>query len=178
MQQTRSWTGSTTSADSLRWSGTAYLGPGAANREATAVANAKDMMTKIFTGMHKAVFNLSGGRVAGKAFGMPVVHLTTTGRKSGQPRTTMLTTPVHDTDSVVLVASYGGDDRDPAWFLNLRDNPKVQVTMNGTTRDMTARIATAAEKADLWPKVVKAYKGYAGYQEKTDRDIPLVIVER
>ena len=141
------------------------------------MANAKDAVNKIWTGLHKAVYNVSKGRVAGKAFGMPVVQLTTIGRKSGEPRTTMLTTPVHDDSSLVLVASYGGDDREPAWCLNLRSNPKVTITMKGRTREMTARIATDDEKADLWPQITKAYKGYAGYQEKTDRNIPVVIVE-
>lgn len=62
---------------------------------------------------------------------MPVVMLTTTGRKSGQKRTTMLTSPVHDGERVVLVASYGGDAKHPAWFLTLRDDPDVEITMQG-----------------------------------------------
>ncbi len=108
---------------------------------------------------------------------MPVVQLTTIGRKSGQPRTVMLTSPVHDDDRVVLVASYGGDDRHPAWFLNLRDNPKVELTMEGRRRRMRARVASTDEKAELWPRVVAGYRGYAQYQTRTRRDIPLVILE-
>lgn len=109
--------------------------------------------------------------------GMPALVLTTTGRKSGERRTTMLTAPIaHDT-KVVLVASYGGDDRDPAWFLNLQAHPSVTVTMGGRDRTMAARVASPEEKAELWPRVVRAYKGYAGYQEKTRRPIPLVILE-
>ena len=108
---------------------------------------------------------------------MPVVILTTTGRKSGQKRPTMLTAPIHDPDLVVLVASNGGDDRHPIWFLNLRDDPAVELEMEGDKRAMTARTASADEKAELWPRVVAANKGYAGYQEKTERDIPLVILE-
>jgi deazaflavin-dependent oxidoreductase (nitroreductase family) len=129
------------------------------------------------TGLHSAVFRASNGRLLNKGMGMPVLELTTIGRKSGKRRTTMLTSPVRDGDVLVLVASYGGDDRHPAWFLNLRDNPDVEVTMGGETRLMHARAASADEKAELWPRVVTAYRGYAQYQTRTERDIPLVIVE-
>jgi deazaflavin-dependent oxidoreductase (nitroreductase family) len=108
---------------------------------------------------------------------MRVLSLTTTGRKSGKRRTTMLTSPVQDGESIVLVASYGGDDRHPTWFLNLRDNPQVEITMRGQTRPMRARVASAEEKEELWPRVVSAYRGYGQYQQRTDRDIPLVICE-
>jgi len=127
--------------------------------------------------MHRHVFDLTKGRIAGSAFGMPVVKLTTTGRKSGASRDTMLTTPIHDDRRVILVASANGADHDPAWYLNLRRNPKVTVTLEGRTRPMVARTATAAEKAELWPQIVAAYQGYAGYQTKTDRIIPVVILE-
>ncbi len=138
--------------------------------------NPKDVVAKLATQFHRALYRVSNGKILGNAFGMPVLELETTGRKSGKPRTTMLTSPVHDDERMVLVASYGGDDRHPAWFLNLRDNPTVKVTTNGETKTMTARVATADEKAELWPQVTASYKGYKGYQEKTDRDIPLVIL--
>jgi deazaflavin-dependent oxidoreductase (nitroreductase family) len=140
-------------------------------------SNPKDTVAKLVNVFHRTVFNTTKGRVLGKLGGMPVVMLTTTGRRSGAPRTTMLTTPVREEDSLVLVASYGGDDRHPTWFLNLRDDPYVEVVMEGRRRDMKARVATPEEKAELWPRVTAAYDGYAGYQKKTDRDIPLVIVE-
>lgn len=108
---------------------------------------------------------------------MPVLLLTTTGRRTGRARRTVLTTPVHDDDRIVLVASYGGDDRHPAWFLNLRDAPDVTVAMEGRTRSMTARIASDEEKGDLWLRIVAAYGGYGSYQGRTDRDIPVVILE-
>lgn len=141
------------------------------------MVNLKDVTVRVLTGIHRAVFRVSRGRFANTGFRMPVVELTTIGRKSGKRRSTMLTSPVQDGDSLVLVASYGGDDRHPTWFLNLRDNPKVDVTMRGQTRSMRARVASAEEKARLWPGVVAAYKGYAQYQTRTERDIPLVIVE-
>jgi deazaflavin-dependent oxidoreductase (nitroreductase family) len=141
------------------------------------VVNPKDVVARLVTGFHEAVFRVSNGRVGNKGFGMPVVMLTTTGRKSGKRRTTMLTSPTQDGESIVLVASYGGDDRHPAWFLNLRDNPEVEVAMRGQTRPMRARVASSEEKAELWPRVVAAYRGYGQYQKRTERDIPLVIVE-
>jgi deazaflavin-dependent oxidoreductase (nitroreductase family) len=146
--------------------------------ESMSVAGAtKDIVLRLGSGVHERIFSASGGRLLGRISGMPVVRLTTTGRKSGKPRTTMLTSPVHDGDRVVLVASYGGDDRHPAWFLNLREKPDVEVTMLGRTRNMRARVATAEEKAELWPQVTRAYRGYASYQRRTQRDIPLVIIE-
>lgn len=137
----------------------------------------KDRMFRFWTGVHRALFTASGGRVAGKAVGMPVVMLTTTGRKTGRERRTMLTAPVVDGDTLVLVASYGGDDRHPAWFLNLRENPEVTAMVGGTTQRMRARVASAEERQRLWPSVTKAYRGYAGYQRRTDREIPLVVLE-
>jgi len=141
------------------------------------VANAKDMMMRVVTGCHQAVFQLSQGRLANRGYGMPVLQLTTTGRKSGKRRTTMLMSPVQDGDRIVIVASYGGDDRHPTWFLNLRDDPKVEVTMEGKTRPLHARVASPEEKAALWPRVVAAHRGYEPYQKRTDRDPPLVILE-
>jgi deazaflavin-dependent oxidoreductase (nitroreductase family) len=140
-------------------------------------SNPKDTVARLVNTFHRTVFNTTKGRLLGKLGGMPVVMLTTTGRKSGEPRTTMLTSPVQVGDTLVLVASYGGDDRHPTWFLNLSEEPRVEVVMDGQRRQMTARAATPEEKAELWPQVTAAYGGYAGYQKKTDRDIPLVILE-
>jgi deazaflavin-dependent oxidoreductase (nitroreductase family) len=108
---------------------------------------------------------------------MPVVMLTTTGRKSGRQRTTMLTSPVQEGERVVLVASYGGDPRHPAWFLNLRDHPEVDVVMGGKRSRMRASIAEPEERERLWPQITARYKGYAGYQKKTSREIPLVLLD-
>ena len=141
------------------------------------MANAKDVMMRMVTGFHRAVFDVSDGRLANRGNGMPVLQLTTTGRKSGKRRTTMLTSPVQDGDRIMVVASNGGDDRQPKWLLNLRDDPKVEITMDGETRPMRARVASSQEKAALWPRVVAAHRGYGQYQKRTDRDIPLVILE-
>jgi deazaflavin-dependent oxidoreductase (nitroreductase family) len=108
---------------------------------------------------------------------MLVVDLKTTGRKSGQQRSSMLTSPLQDGDKIVLVASRGGDPHHPAWFHNLKANPDVEIMMSGKNRPMRARVATPDEKSEMWPKVVAKYKGYGQYQTKTTRDIPLVILE-
>jgi deazaflavin-dependent oxidoreductase (nitroreductase family) len=136
-----------------------------------------DVGGKVMNRTHRAILKLSGGRVLQSAFGMPAVELHTIGRKTGKPRTTMLTSPVHDDDRVVLVASKGGDDRDPQWYGNLTVNPDVDIKIDGMTRRLRARTATPEEKAVLWPQIVAAYKGYGGYQKKTERQIPVVICE-
>ena len=140
--------------------------------------NVKDLGARAVNVFHRTVFDLSGGRVFGSLSGMPVVELTTIGRKSGEPRTVMLTSPVKHEGNLVIVASYGGDDRHPAWFLNLQANHEVEVTAEGRSKQkMSARVATPVERAILWSQVTTTYKGYAGYQERTDREIPLVILE-
>jgi deazaflavin-dependent oxidoreductase (nitroreductase family) len=136
-----------------------------------------DAFLKGVNQLHKAVLAVSGGRLGADFNGMPAVELHTTGRKSGKRRSSMLTSPVYEPDRVVLVASKGGDDRDPEWYRNLVANPDVELTAKGTTRPMRARTATADERAELWPRIVKAYRGYAGYQQRTDREIPVVILE-
>jgi deazaflavin-dependent oxidoreductase (nitroreductase family) len=138
--------------------------------------NLKDEAAKKITGLHHLILRATRGKVLGRVMGMPAVVLETTGRKSGQPRRTMLTAPVVDGETVVLVASYGGDSRHPAWYLNLTANPDVTIEIGGERKAMTARTATPEEKAALWPRITKAYRGYAGYQKRTDRDIPVVLL--
>lgn len=126
---------------------------------------------------HRALLRLSGGKLGWQASKMPVLELTTTGRKSGQSRAVMLTSPLQEGDTVVVVASRGGDDQHPAWFLNLRDQPAVEVAWKGEPkRPMQAHVATAEERARMWPLITADHKNYAGYQTKTDREIPLVLL--
>jgi deazaflavin-dependent oxidoreductase (nitroreductase family) len=137
-----------------------------------------DFALKSMNTLHRAVMKLSFGRFGWNAGGMLVVELTTTGRKSGRPRTVLLTSPYQEGNSVVVVASRGGDDQHPAWFVNLRDNPKVDVAMGGKPKTpMIARIASSDERARLWPLVIKDHKNYAEYQTKTEREIPLVLLQ-
>jgi len=136
-----------------------------------------DLAMKTMNTIHRTVLKLSFGKIGWDAGGMPVLELTTVGRKSGEARSVMLTSPVQDGDMIVIVASRGGDEHHPAWFLNLQANPNVKVKWKGgPTQAMHARIATPDERADLWPKVTTKYKNYAGYQEKTDREIPLALL--
>jgi deazaflavin-dependent oxidoreductase (nitroreductase family) len=132
---------------------------------------------KVLNLTHKAVLRATGGRWPRDLLGMPAVELHTVGRTSGQRRTTMLTSPVWDEKRVVLVASKGGDARDPEWYRNLTANPEVEITLHGETRTMRARTASPDEKAALWPDIVAVYKGYAQYQRRAGREIPVVICE-
>lgn len=137
-----------------------------------------DLMLKTMNAVHRSVLKISFGRLGWTGSGMPVLELTTKGRKSGQPRTVMLTSPYQEGDTISIVASRGGDDTHPAWFLNLADNPDVEVAMKGAPKHpMRARIATAEERARLWPLITADHKNYAGYQTKTDREIPVVLLE-
>ena len=137
-----------------------------------------DLVLKTMNAIHRSVLALSGGRLGWEAADMPVLELTTTGRKSGKARSVMLTSPVQEGPTIVVVASRGGDDQHPAWFLNLRDQPSVQVAFKGGPRKpMRASIASPEQRARLWPKVITDHKNYGQYQTKTDREIPLVLLD-
>jgi deazaflavin-dependent oxidoreductase (nitroreductase family) len=137
-----------------------------------------DLQLKVMNAVHKVVLKATFGKVGNNLLGMPVFELTTIGRKSGEPRKVMLTSPYQEGDTIAIVASKGGNDEHPAWFLNLRDNPEVEVTYPGKPpQAMTARIADAEERARLWPLITEDHDNYAGYQRKTDREIPVVLLE-
>lgn len=136
-----------------------------------------DAALKFMNTAHRALLKLSFGKIGWKAGSMPVLELTTVGRKSGQARSVMLTSPIQDGETIVIVASKGGEDSHPAWYLNLVANPEVEVAYAGAPkRPYAARVASAEERAELWPKVTSSYDNYAGYQRKTDREIPLVLL--
>jgi deazaflavin-dependent oxidoreductase (nitroreductase family) len=136
-----------------------------------------DFTLKAMNRIHRILLGASGGRLGRKLMGMPVLDLITTGRKSGVERSSMLTSPVQDGDKIVIVASRGGDPTHPGWYHNIKANPNVEIVMDGERKPMHARVASPEEKQSLWPQVTKAYRGYAGYQKRTTRDIPLVILE-
>lgn len=126
---------------------------------------------------HRILIAASGGRVGRSFGGMPVLELTTTGRKSGQLRSTLLTSPYQDGDRTYIVASRGGDDHNPAWFFNLRANPAVTVSIQGgPAQKMHAEVVDPAERARVWPLITSKHTNYAGYQKKTEREIPLVVL--
>lgn len=127
--------------------------------------------------VHRLILSVTRGRAGWKADKMPVLELTTTGRKSGQQRSCMLTSPLQENGSIVIIASRGGDDTHPAWYLNLSENPQVTVRYMGQPKkSMVARTASPEERARMWPLVTASNKRYAGYQERTSREIPLVIL--
>lgn len=126
---------------------------------------------------HRVALKVSGGRWPRRVMGMQPVELHAVGRKTGQRRSTLLTAPICDKDRVVLVASKGGYTDHPIWYKNLVANPDVELSVGDRVRKMRARTATPEEKAELWPTIVAAYRGYADYQRSTDRDIPVVICE-
>lgn len=137
-----------------------------------------DLVLKAMNGAHRLLLKATGGRVGYDAMGMPVLELTTIGRRSGKPRSVMLTAPLEVDGHPVVVASRGGDDRHPAWFLNLRDRPDVEVSMKGGPRTpMRARVVGPEERDRLWPQITGRYRNYAGYQRRTEREIPLVVLE-
>ena len=136
-----------------------------------------DRMLKTMNGIHRVILGVTRGKAGWTAGKMPVLELTTIGRKSGEPRSCLLTSPLQENGEIVIVASRGGDDHHPAWYLNLLETPQVQVSYKGAPHKiMTARTANSEERARMWPIVAGSYKGYAGYQEKTSREIPLVIL--
>lgn len=135
------------------------------------------------TAVNVWLYQRTDGRLGGKwrvgaafPWGIPVLLLTTTGRKTGQQRLSALLY-LPDGDKVVLVASQGGRASNPAWYLNLKANSEVTVQIKGDIRTMTARTATDAERAYYWPKLVGLYADFDKYQSYTTRQIPVVILE-
>ena len=132
---------------------------------------------KLMSKLNTWVFEASGGRLGAKFLrGAPVGLLTTTGRRSGTPRTTPLIY-LADAGRIVLVASQGGLPRHPLWYENLAANPDVAFRTRAGERRYRARTADAAEKAALWPRLVAIYRNYDDYQKRTDREIPVVVLE-
>jgi deazaflavin-dependent oxidoreductase (nitroreductase family) len=128
-------------------------------------------------GLHGTVYRATNGLIGHRIPGLaPMLLLDHTGARSGIERTTVLLY-VTDRDNLVIVASKGGYPKHPAWFHNLRANPNTTVQVGSERRAVRARVADPDERARLWPKVVEAYGGYADYQARTDREIPLVILE-
>jgi deazaflavin-dependent oxidoreductase (nitroreductase family) len=128
--------------------------------------------------VHRGLIAVSFGRLGWRFGSTPVLELTTTGRRSGQPRSTMLTSPLQLGDALVVVASRGGDDHHPAWLLNIEANPEVQVALEGHAPvPMHARVMSDVERSLHWPTITTTHQNYAAYQRRTDRVIPLVVLE-
>ena len=125
---------------------------------------------------HNAIYRTSRGRIGGRLVGMPVLLLTTQGRRSGKSRVIPLLY-LRDGEAVVVVASNGGSDYIPAWWLNLRSNPEAEIEIGRRRSRVTAREASREERARLWPEFTSRFSGYAGYAERTAREIPVVMLE-
>ncbi len=125
--------------------------------------------------LHTFLYRVSGGRLGGRISGSRVVLLTTTGRKSGRRRTTPLLS-LPDGENIVIVASNGGNDRHPVWWLNLQANPEAELRTGNETKPVRAEAASEEEKARLWPLLVEMYSGYERYQQGTERKIPVVVL--
>jgi deazaflavin-dependent oxidoreductase (nitroreductase family) len=126
---------------------------------------------------HTAVYRATNGLVGHRVLGAPpVLLLDHVGAKSGAKRTSPLAY-VEDGQDLVLVASKGGHPKHPAWYHNLRAHPDTTIQVGSKRRAVRARVANDEEHKRLWPKAVETYSGYQGYQERTDRKIPLVILE-
>ena len=138
-----------------------------------------DTVFKTLNAVHKLVLMTTWNRLGWHLGNMPVLHLTTIGRVSGRARSVMLTVPYQEAGRIVIVASKGGEPGHPAWLLNLRENPSVAVRMKGqVTSQMRARVAFGNERARLWNIVTTAHPRYARYQSITQREIPLVLLEK
>lgn len=137
-----------------------------------------DFALKMMNLVHRTGIRLSFGRIGWRVRQMPVVELTTVGRRTGLPRTVLLTSPLQLGATYLVVASRGGDDEPPSWLGNLRAHPKVSVSVGGAPKEaMTARVATPQERADFWPRIVAAQPFYGDYQKSTTRQIALVLLE-
>ncbi|MGH7831439.1 MAG: nitroreductase/quinone reductase family protein, partial [Candidatus Binatia bacterium] len=126
--------------------------------------------------LHAWLSRLAGGRLE-KALGRaPFMMLTTKGRKSGRPRTTPVLY-LEDGPDLIVVASFGGNDMHPAWYLNLLDCPEAEVLIRGERRRVTARRVSPEEKKVIWPRLVRRYPNFKTYQQRTTREIPLLRLQ-
>ena len=131
--------------------------------------------TRYLGALHRLAYRASGGRIGGRLWDLPVVLLSTTGRRTGKQRTVPLCS-FRDGDDVVVIASYGGLDQPPSWWLNLEADPHAELTDGRTRRDVTARNADPDDRARLWAEVTARAPGYLAYERRTTREIPVVIL--
>ena len=132
-------------------------------------------LMKVRSAIHRLCYKLTGGAIGGGSAGMPILLLTTTGRKTGRPRTTPLLY-VTDGENIVVVASNGGRPRHPHWWLNLVDNPEAEVQVRNEKRRVKAEEAIGEERERLWRLVVGMFHEYEEFQRATMRKIPVVVL--
>ena len=124
--------------------------------------------------LHRYIYRASGGRVGGAVRGTPVLLLVTIGRRSGEPRSVTLTY-FEDGDRLVVIGSNAGEDRHPAWWLNLQEHPEATVQIGGTTTRVRAVEAIGEERERLWAELIRRDPAYEEYRLRTDRRIPVVL---
>ena len=134
-------------------------------------------MGALLSRVHKYLYVLLGGRLVSHRGGVNFLLLSTRGRRSGRMKTVPLLYLVLNGDQCVI-ASRGGSPTAPDWLLNIRDDSKVRVQIGRNRREGTARIASGEERDELWPRFVESYSGYEGYQARTTRRFPIVIISR
>ena len=132
-------------------------------------------MLKLILKVMVFLYNVSGGRIGGKMGKAPVLLLTTTGRKTGKQRTLPLIY-IMDGSAYVITASAGGADKHPGWFFNIRSNPQATIQVQDKHITVTAEIAGPEKKPELWARLVEVAPNFAGYQKRTSREIPMVIL--
>jgi deazaflavin-dependent oxidoreductase (nitroreductase family) len=132
---------------------------------------------KLFGREHVERYQATDGAEGHDWEGTQTLLLTTKGRKSGEPRTTPLIYAPHQ-DAYMVVASKGGSDEPPAWYLNLSEDPEVEVQVKGDRFKARARTATAEEKPGMWQTMASEWPAYDEYQRKTEREIPVVVLDR
>jgi F420H(2)-dependent quinone reductase len=133
------------------------------------------LMLKVMLPVMAFLYRSTGGFIGGKVQGLPVLLLTTTGRKSGKPRTVPLGY-LRDGSTYVIIASYGGMPRNPAWFFNLQSHPEATIQAKKVQVQVRAELANPEKKRELWAHLLEVAPGYANYQKRTSRDIPMVIL--
>lgn len=136
----------------------------------------RDSSVRRWSRAHRRLFRLTNGRVGRRLVDNDMLLLTTSGRVTGEAHTVPLLY-LRDGDRLVVIASYGGRDNHPDWYLNLESEPGVVVELPGIRRRMVARTADSDERAFWWPRIVDAYDGYAVYQSRTRREIPVVFLD-
>jgi deazaflavin-dependent oxidoreductase (nitroreductase family) len=134
------------------------------------------LMFRAVSAIHVGVLRATKGRMGSRMGEGRIVVLTTTGARSRAKRSTALMS-VRDGDDYVVIASNGGMRRNPGWYHNIRAHPEARIEVEGRAMDVHGHVATPEERARLWPDIVARFPNYGGYQEKTAREIPLVILE-
>lgn len=135
-----------------------------------------DLAWRTLTDSHVRLYRLTGGRIGGRARGVDIALVDHVGRKSGKRRTTPLLY-IADGEDLVIVASKGGAARHPLWWLNLQAHPETTVQVGGERWRVRAREASDSERERLWARLVEVWPDYAAYQRRTERRIPVVILE-